>query len=101
MSIAVASKWSFLGAGIVVLACIPAVFLAERYSWSQFPIHSAQFLAAALCFTASLVFLGSTKGLRSTLEGWLAIVAAVLSGVWIAIFVFVVFFINFDSMGQP
>ena len=99
MSIAVASKWSFLSAGIVVLACIPAVFLAERYSWSQSPIHTAQLLAAALCFTASLIFLGSTRGLRSNLEGWLAMVAAVLSGMWIVIYIFLIAVINFDSMG--
>jgi len=99
MSIAVASKWSFLSAGIVVLACIPAVFLAERYSWSQSPIHTAQLLAAALCFIASLIFLGSTRGLRSNLEGWQAMVAAVLSGMWIVIYIFVIAVINFDSMG--
>jgi hypothetical protein len=99
MSIAVVSKWSFLSAGIVALACIPMIFLAERYSWSQPPLHTAQLLAAALCFPASLVFLRATNGVRSSVEGWPATVAAVLSGFWIAIFVFGLSFINFDSMG--
>ena len=99
MNIAAASKWSFLSAGIVVLACIPAVFLADRYSWSQSPIHTAQFLAAALCFIASLIYLRTTKALRSSLEGCLAIAAAVLSGMWIAIYVFVVSFMNSGNIG--
>jgi hypothetical protein len=84
MSISTSSKWLFLIAGFYTLACIPIILIADHYDWLAMLSDKRQVLAVALCFPASVVFLWSTRGSRFDAQRWLAAVASVLCGLWLA-----------------
>ena len=83
------SKATFLLGGIYAVACIPAIFLAERFGWNQRPFHLTQTIALVLCFVASTAFLWCTRASRFDALRWLATAAVVLCGLWIAFLAFV------------
>jgi hypothetical protein len=76
---------------------MPAILLAERLSLPQGPLHTTQFLAVALCFPSSLVFLWRN---RDTWSGTrrLAAGAALLSGVWLVFVAYVLLTLDFSSL---
>jgi hypothetical protein len=90
MTVANLSKWLFVSSGAYALLCIPAILLAERFSWHESFFHATQFLAIACCFPASLAVLWFTRGTRSWLRK-LAIAALILCGAWIAFLAYVLF----------
>ncbi len=98
MSVTNSLKWLFLVGGIYAALCAPVILLAERFAWSQSPLHLTQFLAVALCFPASLAFLRRTRRSPLNAERWLALAAAVLSGLWLSFIVYVVLRIDFSAM---
>jgi hypothetical protein len=99
MNIRASSSWLFLVAGIYALACIPAIFLAERFSWPEWPFHTTQLLAVVLCFLTSVVFLWSTRGSQFGAQRWLATIASVLCGLWLAFVVYVFLTFNLSGIG--
>ncbi len=98
MSVTQSLKWLFLGGGIYAALCAPAILVAERLAWSQSPFHVTQFLAVTLCFPASLAFFWRTRRAPLSAERWLALVAAVLSGLWLCLILYVLLRIDFSAM---
>jgi hypothetical protein len=95
-------RWVFLAAMGVVIACIPWLWLAERFGWSQRPIHLTQtFLAVPAVWLASVGFLWfgreepGSRALR--VFAWFAWFAATL---WLAFLAYVLFFVDFSWMDQ-
>ena len=93
---------AFLLAVGVVIACIPWLWLAERYAWSQRPIHLIQtFLAVPTVWLASAGFLWfgraepGSRGLR--VFAWFAWFIATL---WVGFLAYVLFFVDFSWMDQ-
>ena len=76
----------FIGAAVVVVACIPWVLATEAFGWSQRPVHLLQsFIAIPAAFVSSVTFLF----LRAPEEApkWerrAAWAVCVLSGAWLA-----------------
>lgn len=89
----------FMGAGIYALACVPAILLAERLGWSQSFFHATQLVATILCFPAAAFFLWRTRGLRFNWARCLALVACVLSGLWLACVIYVLLSLDFSAIG--
>ena len=81
----------FIGAAVVVVACIPWVLATEAFGWSQRPVHLLQsFIAIPAAFVSSVTFLF----LRAPEEApkWerrAAWAVCVLSGAWLAMLVWV------------
>jgi hypothetical protein len=98
MRIATFLRRLFLIAGIYALACAPAILIAERFRWPQWPMHMSQFGAVILCFSASVLFLWSTRGTGYSLYKWLAAMATVLCGLWLAFFIYVVQTFDFSGI---
>jgi H+/Cl- antiporter ClcA len=98
MSITTSLRWSFLIAGIYALACAPAILIAERFRWPEWPMHMSQFGAVIVCFSASVLFLWNTRGMGYSWYRWLAAVATVLCGLWLAIFIYVVLTLDFSGI---
>lgn len=93
---------AFLLAVAVVIACIPWLWLAERYAWSQRPIHFIQtFLAVPAVWLASAGFLWfgrAEPGSRSLrVFAWFAWFIATL---WLAFLAYVLFGADFSWMDQ-
>jgi hypothetical protein len=100
MNITQSSKWLFVTTGVYAALCAPAILLAERLAWPQTLFHVTQFLAVALCLPASLLFLWRTRGSASGAQQSLAVVAAVLSGLWLSFVVFVLLTLDFSAMDR-
>jgi hypothetical protein len=98
MSIKASSRWLFLVTGFYALACAPAILLAEHFSWPESSLHTTQFLAVVLCLPASVVFLWSTRGSRFSAQRWLAAVASVLCGLWLALIAYLVLTLDFSGI---
>ena len=81
----------FIGAAVVVVACIPWVLATEAFGWSQRPVHLLQsFIAIPAAFVSSVTFLF----LRAPEEApkWerrVAWTVWVLSGAWLAMLAWV------------
>ena len=81
----------FIGAAVVVVACIPWVLATEAFGWSQRPVHLLQsFIAIPAAFVSSVTFLF----LRAPEEApkWerrAAWAVCVLSGAWLAMLLWV------------
>jgi hypothetical protein len=81
----------FIGAAVVVVACIPWVLATEAFGWSQRPVHLLQsFIAIPAAFVSSVTFLF----LRAPEEApkWerrAAWAVCVLSGAWLAMLAWV------------
>ena len=81
----------FIGAAVVVVACIPWVWATEAFGWSQRPVHLLQsFIAIPAAFVSSVTFLF----LRAPEEApkWerrAAWAVCVLSGAWLAMLLWV------------
>ena len=81
----------FIGAAVVVVACIPWVLATEAFGWSQRPVHLLQsFIAIPAAFVSSATFLF----LRAPEEApkWerrAAWAVCVLSGAWLAMLLWV------------
>lgn len=91
-------KWLFLAGGVYAALCAPAILVAERLAWSQGPFHVTQLLAVALCFLSSLAFLWRTRRSPFSSQRWLALAAAVLSGLWLSFVVYVLLTLDFSAM---
>jgi hypothetical protein len=76
--------------GFYALGCAPAILIAERFGWSQWPLHSSQLLAVVVCLLAGLGFLWSTRGDRIRGFRLLAMLAVGASGLWLAFVAFVI-----------
>ncbi len=100
MSVTHSSRLLFLIAGAYAALCAPTILFVERLGWPQGPFHVTQLLAAMLCFPASLVFLWRTRGAPFGAQRWLAVVAAVLTGLWIAFVIYVVLTLDFSAMDR-
>ncbi len=81
----------FIGAAVVVVACIPWVLAAEAFGWSQRPVHLLQsFVAIPVAFLASAIFLClRTPEDAPRWERRAAWAVCVLSGVWVSMLVVV------------
>lgn len=97
MSLGASSRPVFLGAGAYALFCCPAILIAERRGWPEWPFHITQLLATLLCFAGSLAFVLSSGGSGRTLDRSVAALALALSGAWLAFVVFVL--VTFDLSG--
>src|SRR4051794_27340611 len=97
MSITTSLRWLFLIAGIYALACAPAILVAERFHWPEWPMHMSQVGAVILCFSASILFLWKTRGRGYSWYKWLAAVSIVLCGLWLMFVTYVV--LTFDLSG--
>jgi hypothetical protein len=81
----------FIGAALVVVACIPWVLATEAFGWSQRPVHLLQsFIAIPAAFVSSVTFLF----LRAPEEApkWerrAAWAVCVLSGAWLVMLLWV------------
>ena len=81
----------FIGAAVVVVACIPWVLATEAFGWSQRPVHLHQsFISIPAAFVSSVTFLF----LRAPEEApkWerrAAWAVCVLSGAWLAMLAWV------------
>jgi hypothetical protein len=93
------SKPAFLISGGWALLCMPAILIAEQGGWSQAPFHVTQFLATVVCFVSSVTFLVRYWGSESAsgFERSLAVVAAILAGLWLAFCCYVI--LTFDLSG--
>ena len=81
----------FIGAAVVVVACIPWVLAAEAFGWSQRPVHLLQsFVAVPVAFLSSGVFLWlrSPEGAPAW-ERRLAWAVWGLSGIWLLLMAWV------------
>jgi hypothetical protein len=99
MSVTQSLKWLFLIAGIGAALCAPAILVAEKLAWSEWPFHLMQLLAVTLCCFTSLAFLWRTRRSPLSAQRWLAVAAAVLSGLWLSFFVYVLLTLDFSAMG--
>jgi hypothetical protein len=90
MSVAAVARWLFLVSGIYALACVPAILLAERFHWPEWPFH--------VCLPASLIFLRSTRGSRFGVRKGFAVAAVLLCGLWLLFLAFVVLAFNQSGM---
>ena len=88
----------FMGAGVYALACAPAILLAERLGWSQSFFHVTQLVATILCGLAAALFLWLTRGARFDWARKIAIIACVLSGLWMAFVLYVFITLDFSAM---
>jgi len=96
------SRRAMLGASGLVIACMPWLWLAERFGWSQRPIHLVQtFLAVPIAGVESALFLwasrseAGSRGLRAW--AWVVFVTAFL---WVAFVAYVLWFADFSWMNQ-
>ncbi|TAJ15808.1 MAG: hypothetical protein EPO68_12200, partial [Planctomycetota bacterium] len=53
MNAAALTQRLYLLTGAFVLLCAPAILLAERMDWPEWPLHLAQQVAALLCCAGS------------------------------------------------
>ena len=76
----------FIGAAVVVVACIPWVLVAEAFGWSQRPVHLLQsFVAVPVAFVSSVAFLClRTLEDAPRWERRAAWAVCILSGAWLA-----------------
>ena len=81
----------FIGAAVVVVACIPWVLAAEAFGWSQRPVHLLQsFVAVPVAFVSSVAFLCLRAPEESPKwERRAAWTVCVLSGAWLAMLLWV------------
>ena len=81
----------FMGAAVVVVACIPWVLAAEAFGWSQRPVHLLQsFVAVPVAFVSSVAFLClRTHEDAPKWERRAAWAVCVLSGAWLAMLLWV------------
>lgn len=88
--------WGFLLSGFYALACIPAVFIFERFQWDEAPLHITSLFACIICVASAITYLRSCRasagnevesrgGIRTL--AWLAIV---LAGGFLLLFALVV-----------
>ncbi len=91
MSSARPAKWIFVVTGVYALACVPAILVAEKLRLPEWPLHTSQLLAVIVCFLAGALFLVTKRSPARGALGWLAIVACVLCGLWLAFIAFVLF----------
>ena len=93
-----ASWWLFLSLGGYILACIPAIFVAEHFGWSQWPLHTTQLLATVLCIPSAAAFLWCTRGARFGWQQVVAILAVLLAGLWCVFVCFVMLTLDFSGI---
>lgn len=76
----------FIGAAVVVVACMPWVLAAEAFGWSQRPVHLLQsFVAIPVAFVSSVAFLClRTPEDAPRWERRAAWAVCILSGAWVA-----------------
>ena len=76
----------FIGAAVVVVACMPWVLAAEAFGWSQRPVHLLQsFVAVPVAFVSSVAFLClRTPEDAPKWERRAAWAVCILSGAWVA-----------------
>lgn len=91
MSIRRLVRTVFIGAAVVVVACMPWVLAAEAFGWSQRPVHLLQsFVAIPVAFVSSVAFLClRTPEDAPRWERRAAWAVCILSGVWVAMLVWV------------
>jgi len=95
-------RWVFLAASGLVIACMPWLWLAERFGWSQRPIHWVQtFLAVPIAGVASALFLWASRGEPGSrgLRAWPSVVF-VTAFLWVALLAYVLWFVDFSWMNQ-
>ena len=81
----------FIGAAVVVVACIPWVLATEAFGWSQRPVHLLQsFIAIPIAFLSSGMFLWLRAPEGSPAwERRVAWTVWALSGAWLAMLAWV------------
>jgi protein-S-isoprenylcysteine O-methyltransferase Ste14 len=88
--IAVRARRLLIFSASYVVACIPAILLAEALHWPQWPFHSSQFLMCVVCAASATTFWFRTRGNPATPLRRFAFAAMLLSGVWLAFIGFVI-----------
>jgi hypothetical protein len=85
------SSTILIASGAYALACIPAIYAAEHFDWPEWPLHSTQLVAVAVCALASArhLWVGRGSGWPATrviaalacgaTVGWLGFVAVVIA----------------------
>ena len=98
MNIEKISKCTFIGSGVYILFCIPAIFIAEYYNIRQAPFHITQFLADILCFISCIVYLWETSKNKFTWTKALAVFGLILLTLWLSFFIFVLCTLDFGGI---
>ena len=91
-------KVAFIVAGGWALLCAPAILIAEHCRLSQVPFHLSRPPATFVCLVSSVAFLARTRGSGSVFWRALAVVAALLSGLWLAFIVYVFLTLDFSMI---
>jgi hypothetical protein len=93
------SRWLFIASGLYALSCAPAILVAERMHWPQSALHLSQFVAALLCWPASLMVIWRSRASPGRGRTALAAVAASLCSLWMAFVVYVVLHFDLSQIG--
>ena len=88
----------FMGAGVYALTCAAAILIMERLGWSQSFFHVTQIVATILCGLAAALFLWLTRGARFDWARRVAITACVLSGLWMALVLYIFITLDFSAI---
>ncbi|HVJ87874.1 MAG TPA: hypothetical protein VM452_19580 [Caulifigura sp.] len=94
------AKGVFIIAGVWVLLCALAELFAEQLAWPRVPfLFVSQLVATLICFLASLKFLAQSRTSAEIPGYTLGVVAAVLSGLWLACVGYVALTLDFSVIG--
>ena len=88
-SITLWSRRLLLFSATYVVACIPAILIAEAFRWPQRPFHTSQLFMSGVCFVSATTFWFRTRGNAPTPMRAFALVAMLLSAAWLAFVAFV------------
>jgi len=82
-------------AAIYILACIPAILIAEASHRPQWPFHVSQLLMFPVCAGSAAIFLYRTRSIPDTPMRKFAFAAMNLSIAWMAFLVLVFFLVKY------
>jgi hypothetical protein len=87
--------------GIAILACIPGIFLAERYDWPEWPWHLSQMLLSLICVVTSALSLWKFVRITNWWHHLIPLIAGIGSGGWLMVVATVVSLLNFNGLDAP
>jgi hypothetical protein len=92
------TAWSrriLLFAAIYIVACIPAILIAEASHRPQWPFHVSQLLMCPVCAGSAAIFLYRTRSIPGTPMRTFARAALYLSTAWMAFLVLAFFLVKY------
>lgn len=86
-----------LFSGLIVLLCIPSIYICEYYGLNESVVHTTQFIATVSCFLFCLTYIIIFQNLSTVSKNVVVYVACLGSGSWIAFLIY--FLATFDLSG--